>query len=591
MGYLNLVDGFVYKDPVFRAKLDALAENDSYLKDNGWNDSTKILFYQAAVPTGWTKITTQNDKFLRVVSSTGGGSGGSKAPSSTIALAHLHVLTTEGTHTHLLNAHSHSCKFGSAVKGENTNDYIVGTGNADLRSWTNLGHTSTVTPNRDKTKTTVNSDAGTAAAGGHVHTLVSTLTDTTFAYCDVIVGSKDTGGGTYTDLTTYFHSGDKIDFDPFVTMATNDAYLYARLMPASAIVIFGQASAPLGWTKIASTNDKALRIVSGTGAGSGGTTALSAGLTLAHTHSMDTQGSHSHTSGVHTHDMDTEASLSQSLAQINGNGTYVIPKGTGNAMTISDGTAVSRTIARGRTATDGSGVSSSTDGAHTHSIVTGLSNVTLAYVAIIQCSKDSTGAPQVYADVTSGVFGWKKLVSKQKLNKLAKNDEYILFHTMESGASSFFFMSTVPITWTKIVTQDDKALRIVSGSSGGSAGGGAQAMSAAVSLAHTHVVVAASHTHTIAHAHASDTRVESSAGNDISVAGNPKIVLSVPVGSGANNALLGGSNGTGRVSIAQDFNSTTATTDSYSHDHGGVTTTNLNDITFAYADVLYAEKD
>jgi hypothetical protein len=33
------------------------------------------VFYQAAAPTGWTKITSHNDKALRVVSGTGGGFG------------------------------------------------------------------------------------------------------------------------------------------------------------------------------------------------------------------------------------------------------------------------------------------------------------------------------------------------------------------------------------------------------------------------------------------------------------------------------------------------------------------------------------
>jgi len=38
---------------------------------------TVILFYQAAAPTGWTQVTTQNNKALRVVSGTGAGTGGS----------------------------------------------------------------------------------------------------------------------------------------------------------------------------------------------------------------------------------------------------------------------------------------------------------------------------------------------------------------------------------------------------------------------------------------------------------------------------------------------------------------------------------
>jgi len=39
--------------------------------------STAWVVYQTAAPTGWTKVVTHNDKALRVVSGTGGGSAGS----------------------------------------------------------------------------------------------------------------------------------------------------------------------------------------------------------------------------------------------------------------------------------------------------------------------------------------------------------------------------------------------------------------------------------------------------------------------------------------------------------------------------------
>jgi len=41
-----------------------------------------LLFYQAAAPTGWTKLTSQDNKALRVVSGTGGVAGGTTAFSS-----------------------------------------------------------------------------------------------------------------------------------------------------------------------------------------------------------------------------------------------------------------------------------------------------------------------------------------------------------------------------------------------------------------------------------------------------------------------------------------------------------------------------
>jgi len=36
-----------------------------------------VVFYQSSAPTGWTKSTSHDNKALRVVSGTGGGSGGS----------------------------------------------------------------------------------------------------------------------------------------------------------------------------------------------------------------------------------------------------------------------------------------------------------------------------------------------------------------------------------------------------------------------------------------------------------------------------------------------------------------------------------
>jgi hypothetical protein len=44
------------------------------------------------------------------------------------------------------------------------------------------------------------------------------------------------------------------------------------LYPAGTVKLFYQATAPVGWTKLTSQDNKALRVVSGTGGGSGGTT-------------------------------------------------------------------------------------------------------------------------------------------------------------------------------------------------------------------------------------------------------------------------------------------------------------------------------
>ena len=54
-----------------------------------------IAFFQAAAPLGYTQITTHNNKMLRVVSGTGGGSGGSDSPIlNNKVTPHVHTFTT-----------------------------------------------------------------------------------------------------------------------------------------------------------------------------------------------------------------------------------------------------------------------------------------------------------------------------------------------------------------------------------------------------------------------------------------------------------------------------------------------------------------
>ena len=49
------------------------------INSRGWMtpDNTAMFFFQSSAPTHWVKSTSHNDKMIRVVSGTGGGSGGS----------------------------------------------------------------------------------------------------------------------------------------------------------------------------------------------------------------------------------------------------------------------------------------------------------------------------------------------------------------------------------------------------------------------------------------------------------------------------------------------------------------------------------
>lgn len=90
-------------------------------------------------------------------------------------------------------------------------------------------------------------------------------------------------------------------------------------------LVFPQPSAPLGWTQITAHNDKALRVVSGVGGGSGGSLALSSATT----------GNHTLLEGEipgHTHEVDMWATGSggaQPLAGNTGDGGDATSKSTG----------------------------------------------------------------------------------------------------------------------------------------------------------------------------------------------------------------------------------------------------------------------
>ena len=71
---------------------------------------SKMLFYQASAPTGWTKLTTDNNKTLRVVSGSGGGSGGTNAFSNTFTSLTVPLPRHNHTGNSLKNniGHSHN---------------------------------------------------------------------------------------------------------------------------------------------------------------------------------------------------------------------------------------------------------------------------------------------------------------------------------------------------------------------------------------------------------------------------------------------------------------------------------------------------
>ena len=88
-----------------------------------------ILFYQESAPTGWTKVTTQDNKALRVVSGTGGGTGGStnftsvftsRTPSGSVSGGNVSISISGSTSNHSLTVG----QLPRHVHGMNHNHYI-----------------------------------------------------------------------------------------------------------------------------------------------------------------------------------------------------------------------------------------------------------------------------------------------------------------------------------------------------------------------------------------------------------------------------------------------------------------------------------
>lgn len=135
---------------------------------------TNMLFYQAAAPTGWTQLTTVNDRALRVVSGTGAAVGGTTAFSTYFSGSSNVGATTLTTaqmpaHTHGVTdpGHIHTVDSGGAL--------------GVYYPYLNNGFGGTVPTNSAVTGITINS-AG--SGDSHTHTIPS------LQYADVIICTK-----------------------------------------------------------------------------------------------------------------------------------------------------------------------------------------------------------------------------------------------------------------------------------------------------------------------------------------------------------------------------------------------------------------
>jgi len=80
---------------ITKGVLDAMMQSDDNIPSG-----TSMIFQQAAAPKGWTQRTDLNDRVLRLVSGTGGGTGGSWAISGLTVDGHVLTEAEIPAHTH-----------------------------------------------------------------------------------------------------------------------------------------------------------------------------------------------------------------------------------------------------------------------------------------------------------------------------------------------------------------------------------------------------------------------------------------------------------------------------------------------------------
>lgn len=92
----------------------------------------RLLFPQAAAPTGWTQVLTINDRVLRVVSAAGGGIGGSWTISGLTGTVGSHTLTLNEipSHSHVIYDNASGTTTGGGTDFVAPVGSTIGTGNS-----------------------------------------------------------------------------------------------------------------------------------------------------------------------------------------------------------------------------------------------------------------------------------------------------------------------------------------------------------------------------------------------------------------------------------------------------------------------------
>ena len=176
---------------------------------------TVMVFYQAAAPTGWAKVTTQNDKALRVVSGSGGGSGGTHAFTIPPSTSHGHTWTGNSVTSSSAGSHGHTFTGNSATTsntGSHSHGHSLSAGNHTLTTAQMPSHTHSLTRTpeggggnglqRSNQAGTAYSTGATGGGSSHSHSLSGSINSSGNHTHTVSSSGSNASDGAHTHTTT-----------------------------------------------------------------------------------------------------------------------------------------------------------------------------------------------------------------------------------------------------------------------------------------------------------------------------------------------------------------------------------------------------
>ena len=161
---------------------------------SAFQPGTVMLFYQPAAPVGWTKLTTQDDKALRVVAGGSGGSAGGTNPFSTVmaqsvvgnhtlAVSEIPPISATSTQTLTVYPGGNSGWFVPASSSSWAQASMATGGGSTPMPYTN---TSITYAGAFQGSNTINTQSNNTGGGAHNHPITMNI-----QYCDVILASKN----------------------------------------------------------------------------------------------------------------------------------------------------------------------------------------------------------------------------------------------------------------------------------------------------------------------------------------------------------------------------------------------------------------